>query len=240
MVGEKVMRRRVPAEERVGEDFDRLRVESVERRKCGPSQNRRTFMHCVCECGTRCVVELGNLLARRTRSCGCLMWENLRDNLHTHGQSRMDIRHEGYNTWAGIIQRCTNPKSKAFKDYGGRGITVCEMWRCSFEAFMDDMGPKPSPSMTIERKDNSLGYEPGNCVWATRVEQARNTRRNRWIEFQGERFILKEWAAKFGYSESGLKRLLNRWGDEEGMRRAAGGPRHRRGGAKCVASLRLS
>lgn len=105
----------------------------------------------------------------------------------THGMARTLI----YATWRAMRARCANPKNGSFADYGARGITVCERWQ-KFENFLADMG-MPGPGMTLERKDNSLGYSPENCVWAPRSVQNRNTRRNLFITYQGRTQILTDW-----------------------------------------------
>ena len=96
-------------------------------------------------------------------------------------------------------------------DYAGRGITVCERWRTSFAAFLGDMGPRPTPQHSIDRIDNDGNYEPGNCRWATRSQQMRNTRCTRRITFNGETLGVRDWAERIGISTPGLFYRLEYW-----------------------------
>lgn len=107
-----------------------------------------------------------------------------------------------------MIARCTH---EYFENYQQRGITVCDRWRASFEAFLADMGERPKGT-SIERSDNSKGYEPGNCCWATRKEQARNTRRNKYLTFKGETRPLADWAELLDLNYSAVKQRINKLG----------------------------
>lgn len=118
-------------------------------------------------------------------------------------------RHPLYQTWCGMRARCNNPASKSYTNYGARGVTVCAKW-ADFAAFVEDMGLRPTPKHTIERRDNSKGYEPGNCHWATRTEQARNMRKNRSLTYQGETLLLEDWARRFNVYSSTLHSRLER------------------------------
>lgn len=118
-------------------------------------------------------------------------------------------KHPLYNTWLGIHARCKNPKSQRFSDYGGRGITVCERWE-SFSAFVDDMGDRPSSGHSVDRIDVNGHYEPSNCRWATQLEQANNRRNTVWLEFQGEKLSLTQWARRFGVV-SNLRRVAKKY-----------------------------
>lgn len=130
----------------------------------------------------------------------------------THGES---ARRRGENrcskefrTWKSMRQRCNNPKSRAYKYYGGRGIKVSPEWNASFEAFLRDLGRAPSAKHTLERKDNEKGYEPRNCIWATRKQQARNTRCTRMITAYGETLALTEWAERSGIHVNTLRHRI--------------------------------
>jgi lambda repressor-like predicted transcriptional regulator len=163
------------------------------------------FWWCRCDCGAELEVRGHSLRNGNTTSCGCAQKEHAartgRKN-RTHGESTYCIGNGSpeYRTWNAMIARCTNPKNPSWKRYGGRGITVCESWRQSFEQFLADMGRRPSLSYSLERKDNNVGYSPGNCVWATAKEQNNNTRANRIIEHEGTRLTLAQWADKAGMS----------------------------------------
>lgn len=96
-------------------------------------------------------------------------------------------------------QRCINPKAEGYCYYGAKGITVCDEWS-SFEKFLEDMGERPSPKHSLDRIDGTKGYYKENCRWATIDEQARNKSRNRWLEFNGEKLCIQDWATKLGIS----------------------------------------
>lgn len=113
-----------------------------------------------------------------------------------------------YNSWVNLTQRCTNENYRNYHGYGGRGITVCDSWRQSFETFLADMGSKPSPKHSIDRIDNSKGYCKENCRWATQQQQCRNTRRNNLITFDGDTKCVSEWAEVTGLSRKNIERRL--------------------------------
>jgi len=158
---------------------------------------RRSYVRC--HCGRELTVLNSNLYTGATASCGCSHTK------HGHGRA-----HSGtYQSWAAMIQRCTNSNCQVWKHYGGRGITVCDRWRNSFEAFLRDMGERPA-HLTLERLDNSKGYSPDNCAWRTRREQSRNQRSNRVFTVAGVTACLTELAERFGVNRDTVKRRLQR------------------------------
>lgn len=129
----------------------------------------------------------------------------------THGLCRT----REYTIWAGMKYRCSNPNSRIFNRYGGRGIRVCERWQ-KFEAFLEDMGFSPSAKHSIERSDVNGDYTPDNCRWATPAEQSRNTTRSTYLEFNGKRQTVADWAIELGVTQTCLRvRLRNGWTIEQ-------------------------
>jgi hypothetical protein len=133
-----------------------------------------------------------------------------------HGMSRNRI----YKLWIEMIQRCCNPKDRAYPSYGARGISVCEEWvgPQGFETFLKDVGRRPSDAHSLDRIDNDGNYEPGNVRWATPKQQARNTRRNRHITALGETLTLAEWSERSGIKrETIAMRLRCGWSTEKAV-----------------------
>lgn len=194
----------------IGMQFGRLAVlESAGRSKDGRDQ-----WLCACECGNRTVVIGKNLRRNNTQSCGCFHRERSAESHRTHGLSRA----EEFNTWVQMKQRCNNPRNRAYGNYGGRGIRVCERWQHSFDAFLEDMGPRPSSKHSIDRIDNDGNYEPGNCRWATRTEQTRNRRGTVTLTFCGESRSMAEWSQVVGIPYSALQfRISHGWTAERAL-----------------------
>lgn len=176
-----------------------------------PSGQKQRVVGCRCVCGVEKFVQLNSIQNGRSVGCGCK--RNLDNSCRatTHGCSHRNRSLSGYSTWINMRERCLNPKGKHYHYYGGRGISICEAWQNSFEKFQSDMGPKPKGA-SLDRIDNSKGYSPENCRWATSIEQNRNTRSNRLIEFRGEVKCFTEWCEVFGINPGTLYNRLNRFG----------------------------
>ena len=188
-----------------GRKFDHLTVvkKTGKKTKWGNS----TWL-CKCDCGKETVVAGGNLGSGHTTSCGCARGIANRRIRTTHGmrQSRQ------YSIWTGLKNRCNNPSNGSYKNYGGRGIKVCDRWLNSFENFWEDMESGYKDHLTIERINNNGNYEPSNCKWIPKEEQSNNRRDNDWITFNGETKTLSRWARSLGWDQSFLRGRIYRNG----------------------------
>lgn len=191
-----------------GDRFGRLTIIKEMSQKNKP----RRFL-CECECGNQKVVSLSKLRTGNTKSCGCLQKEVRESFLTiTHGQSNTRI----YNIWAGMKDRCLSSNNPTFKHYGGRGIKICDAW-LNFEPFYKwALQNGYHDNLSIERINNNGNYEPNNCEWATQKKQSNNTRRSKFIEFNGQKKTIKEWAEHLDIKYLLLyKRLSRGWSIEK-------------------------
>lgn len=182
--------------------FGRLTVIAEAPRIVSPSGFAAHAAHVRCDCGVEKVVRAGDLKNGYSESCGCLQRELVTVAIvkrsRTHGMAAHGITAGEYKIWGGMKQRCSNPKAGSYPRYGGRGVAVCERWSDSFEAFLADMGPRPSVDHSIERLDNDGDYEPANCRWATRSEQARNRASSTSVTVDGKTQTVIAWAEEVG------------------------------------------
>lgn len=183
----------------------------------GEDKQRRRVAVFRCECGTRKIFDCFKVRSGNSKSCGCLKNDSLRLRSTRHGHTKGNTASRTYKCWCSMIHRCTNKNSTCFSDYGGRGITVCNRWKDSYEAFLSDLG-ECDKGLTIERINNDGNYEPGNCRWATRTEQAHNTSRNRMLTHNGVSKCISEWAMEYGIKKGTLRlRIINGWSLEQAL-----------------------
>jgi len=192
---------------------------------------------CQCSCGAVVVVKSDLLVGGRKKFCSYKVHDPkgvLWVEYGAHAPERGSYDH--------MLERCYDTKRQNYRNYGGRGISVCERWRQSFRAFLEDMGPKPSKEYSIERIDNNGNYEPSNCKWATDSEQRRNKRNNVYVEYKGEQRLLIDVCAEVGASRGIVQgRLYLGWPLDEALFTPVGakkrGPRALKGASRNAAAL---
>lgn len=173
----------VKAKDLTGNKFGRLLVIRLDQ----PIGNRRSFL-CLCDCGNSKIVRSESLTAGITKSCGCIRFEKIQNLRKSHGKSKT----AEYKSWNHAKSRITNKNDPKYPYYGGRGITMCQEWISSFEAFYNDMGDKPSSKHSLGRIDVNKGYYKENCRWEDSYQQARARTDNVYVNINGERLILKD------------------------------------------------
>lgn len=158
-----------------------------------------------CDCGNSGIIDSGSLI-RGKDHCGCQTFSRKSKAKTIHGM----VGTPEYKSWQGILERCYNPKIRSYNRYGGRGISVCDEWKSSFERFYSYIGPKPSPKHSIDRIDNNGNYEPGNIRWANQTVQCRNRSTLRFITIDGVTNCASVWLEKFGISRTTFMRRLKK------------------------------
>jgi hypothetical protein len=189
-----------------GKKFNRLLVLEENGRDI---EGRVTWL-CRCDCGKEITAVGYRLNAGSPISCGCQKSEVTIKRNTKHGLANRNKRHPMYVLYMGMKQRCYYPKNKRYKNYGGRGIKVCDRWLNNFELFLEDMGERPSKKHSLDRIDNNGDYEPSNCRWATSLEQQGNNSKNHWVEYYGEKMIIADLERKLNIKLSGAYYHLKR------------------------------
>lgn len=186
--------------------FGRLTTVSVSDKR---NKHGRYPWLCICDCGSKMLVQPEHLFKKATVSCGCFQVQRTieRNKANTkHGHCVGPVMSPTHNTWASMKQRCLDVDSDNYPKYGGAGITICERWTV-FENFLADMGERPD-GCTLDRIDNSKGYSRENCRWATPKEQARNRRNSLKLTIGRQTMTLVEWSEKVGIPYHKLKKRL--------------------------------
>lgn len=201
---------------KTGDQFGRLTVLAL----VEESNLKDYIWRCRCVCGSEVRVKRSHLRNGSTKSCGCLRREDSAVKLHIlnfkHGESLPETPE--FRAWSAMIQRCTNPATPGFKNWGGRGIDICVRWRNSYSVFLADMGRRPSPVHTLERRNNAAGYDPENCYWATMTEQQRNKRSNHLLTFNNITQCISAWADQLNMPYHRLHSRIKRgWSAERAL-----------------------
>lgn len=183
----------------------------------GLSRNNKALWLCKCDCGQEKIILSNSLTCQRTKSCGCRRTKNLISRA-THGHCRNYQGSKIYKRWCGILTRCFNINEKSYKDYGGRGIIICERW-LKFENFLEDMGEPPTSKHQIDRIDNNLGYYKENCRWILPKENGRNKRNNHLITFKNKTQCLSQWSDDYNIKYQTLYRRIcrDKWPIEKAL-----------------------
>jgi hypothetical protein len=188
----------------IGVKYGRLTIIKEVEPHIQPNGKKRRKFLCLCDCGNEKYFLIENLKDGGTKSCGCYAKEH--PSRKTHGL----IRTIEYRSWCDMKNRCYNINLSNYKDYGGRGIKVCDRWLESFENFLADMGHKPTHQHSIDRIDVNGNYEPSNCRWATMKEQCNNRRNNILIIHNNIKKPFSEWASDNNISYNLLYQRINR------------------------------
>lgn len=185
------------------------RLTAIERM---PNNGRRTAWKFLCSCGVEKIINSETVTDGRVNSCGCLQKESITQRSLKHGHSINRKSTKELKSYAHAKSRCYNKNDPKYKNYGLRGIKMCDAWLNDASQFLKDMGKAPSPKHSIERIDVNGDYEPSNCIWATNHDQSRNKTTNVFVELNGEMVILKDYALALGIGYKALHKLYRKDG----------------------------
>lgn len=189
----------------VGRIFGRLTVLSY-------AGNKKWLCRCSCPLKTEKAIHRYSLMTGRTKSCGCINKETIRKGPVTHGMSGS----KEYTVWVNMRERCYNKNNDHYYAYGERGISVCDRWLNSFENFIEDMKICPPDKFSIDRIDVTGNYEPDNCRWATKEEQANNKNNNHYLTLNSKTQSISNWSKETGIEPGTiLARILRGWSVED-------------------------
>ncbi len=193
----------------IGKKFGRVTVIDDAPSHFQPSGQRKRCVVGRCDCGKVKKFRATALRSGMATSCGCFKVEMAGTHTLKHGGAINGTHTRTYKSWVHMKDRCLNPRNKSYKDYGGRGISICGRWLNNFPAFMEDMGEKPAGLM-LERKNNNGNYEPSNCRWATRKEQNSNKRVSLLIKYRGETKTATQWERDLGLPKNRIVARMKR------------------------------
>lgn len=195
------MAKKIDVNEYIGNKYGRLTVVEY----LGMIDGKRKYL-CRCDCGNERTLPIYDLKSGHTKSCGCLMREMTVERNRTHGGHKTRL----YKIWGGMKTRCHNSNSPKYKDYGGRGIAVCQEWRDNFDTFRDWATTNGyAEDLSLDRINVDGNYEPDNCRWSDMKTQARNKRNNRYITLNGETLTIATWAERTGIKAITIRSRLN-------------------------------
>lgn len=172
----------------------------------------KSYFLCKCECGKTVELQASKVVSGHNKSCGCYLGKR-NPNTHHFGGTRL------YSIWRHTITRCYDTKSDHYHIYGARGITVCDEWKTDFLSFREwALNSGYNDELSIDRIDVNGNYCPENCRWATRKEQQRNMRNNRYVTYRGETKLLVEWCEELNLPQEIMRTRLNLWGEQQAER----------------------
>lgn len=187
-----------------GKKFNKLQV--IER--VIKENNKQTYWKCICECGNTTIVTSAHLKNGHTKSCGCLQKEVVKNMMTTHNLTHTKL----FKVWRGMKDRTLNKNDKHYKNYGNRGIKICNEWLEDFKCFYDwALNNGYKEGLTIDRINVNGNYEPNNCRWITWKEQQNNRTNNHYITYKGETHTMKQWSELLGIKYTTLSMRLNKY-----------------------------